>query len=86
MATVSVMRDAATQLEQAARWIAQLGSQDVPPDVRSLAINQRLNILASLFAGARTAAGQAIRRAIDTQDASGQVEISICSGFGSSGS
>ena len=53
-----------TQLERVAAWVHGLSLADVPRDVLALARAQQMDILASLAAGARTAAGRAIARAL----------------------
>jgi 2-methylcitrate dehydratase PrpD len=55
----------ATQLERAAAWVSGLSITDVPLEVLALARAQRMDILASLAAGARTQVGRAILRALD---------------------
>lgn len=53
------------QIETAAEWVADLTLDDIPPDVVELAVHQRINLLASLWAGARTEAGAAAVAALD---------------------
>ena len=62
-----------TQLDQAAHWIVSLRRADVPSDVLELAQAQRINILAAIFAGARTAFGQRATAAADAFDDGGSV-------------
>jgi 2-methylcitrate dehydratase PrpD len=67
------MRPICGQIRQAADWVAGLTSSDVPADVVALARAQRVNILASLYAGARTAVGRSATAAVDAFDAGGRV-------------
>lgn len=53
-----------TQLERAAAWVVGLSLNDLPEEVIALARTQQLDVIASLVAGARTRAGQAILRAV----------------------
>ncbi len=62
-----------SQLEIAAEWITGLTLDAVPADVVELARAQRINILASLYAGARTAPGRAITAAVDAWDVGGSI-------------
>lgn len=60
-------------IEPAAEWIVGLRRADVPPDVWALARAQRIDILASLYAGARTRAGRAATAAADRLGEDGPV-------------
>jgi 2-methylcitrate dehydratase PrpD len=61
------------QIRQAAEWIAGLAPADVPADVLALAKAQRINIVAAMFAGARTAMGRRVVAAVDAVDPGGPV-------------
>lgn len=62
-----------TQIERAADWLSGLRAGDVPADVLALARAQRINILAGMFAGARTGAAQRAIAAIDALDPGGEI-------------
>jgi 2-methylcitrate dehydratase PrpD len=62
-----------TQIRRAADWIVGLRKSDVPSDVLQLARAQRINILAALYAGARTAVGQGVIAAFDEIGEEGNV-------------
>lgn len=62
-----------TQIRQAADWIVGLGISDVPADVLELARAQRVNIIAALYAGARTAVGRAVIASLDEFGEQGEV-------------
>ena len=47
-----------TQLDEAASWIAELQSDDIPPDVRALARSQVIDTIGAICAGARSDTGQ----------------------------
>jgi hypothetical protein len=61
------------QIRHAAEWVAGLAPSDVPADVIALAKAQRINIVAAMFAGARTAIGRRIIAAVDAVDPGGPV-------------
>lgn len=62
-------RSGGSQIRQAAEWIAGLSVSDLPADVTALARAQRINILAAIFAGAKTAIGHRVTSAIHVLDA-----------------
>ena len=62
-------RSGGSQIRQAAEWIAGLSVSDLPADVTALARAQRVNILAAIFAGAKTAIGHRVTSAIRVLDA-----------------
>lgn len=62
------MRPLTTQLQQAAEWVAGLDAASLPDDVVALARAQRLNILACMYAGTRTAVGRRVIAATDAVD------------------
>ena len=59
-----------SQIRQAAEWIAGLSFSDLPDDVVALARAQRVNILAAMYAGGRTAIGRRALAAMDALDSS----------------
>ena len=61
------------QIRQAAEWVVGLAPSDVPGDVIALAKGQRINIVAAMFAGARTASGRRVIAAVDAVDSGGPV-------------
>jgi 2-methylcitrate dehydratase PrpD len=62
-----------TRLEEASAWICGLRIGDVPEDVIDLARAQRMNIIASIFAGARTSIGGALSAALDRAGDEGKI-------------
>lgn len=62
-----------TQLRQAAAWVAGLRMSDVPADVIALARGQRINMLAAIYAGGRTAVARQAIAAIDAVEEGGSV-------------
>jgi 2-methylcitrate dehydratase PrpD len=70
MATV---KDGATALTAAAEWISGLRYADLPQDVLRLARGQRIDIVACMLAGSRTAAGRAVLHALDGLHDQGEV-------------
>ena len=61
------------QVRRAAEWVAGLRLADVPADVLELARAQRVNMLAAMYAGTRTAVAARARAAVDRMDAGGIV-------------
>ena len=70
---MSTRREGRHRLDNAAAWICGLRAADVPREVTSLAVAQRMNIVASIFAGSRTSVGQAITGLLDRLGDSGPV-------------
>jgi 2-methylcitrate dehydratase PrpD len=62
-----------SQIQHAAEWVTGLVPSDVPGDVMALARVQRINIVAAMFAGARTAFGRRVIAAVDAVDPGGPV-------------
>jgi 2-methylcitrate dehydratase PrpD len=62
-----------SQIRHAAEWIVGLKPSDIPQDVVALARAQRINILASMYAGARTAIGRSVTAAVTEIDDGGPV-------------
>lgn len=62
-----------SEIRQAAEWVVALRPSHIPLDVIALARAQRVNILASMYAGARTAIGQSVIAAVDKFDGGGSV-------------
>ncbi|MBI4611983.1 MAG: MmgE/PrpD family protein [Planctomycetes bacterium] len=58
-----------------ADWIAAVRYEDIPERVLALARGQILSVLASLFAGSRTAAASAVRRAVLRRGAPGPASV-----------
>ncbi len=72
---------ASTELERAADWVLGLRRADLPEDVVALARLQRLDILAAMWAGARTAAGRAVVSALDAlAPPAGPGVVTVCDG------
>lgn len=59
----------ASQIRQAAEWVTGLSIPDLPEDVVALARAQRVNMMAAMFAGGRTAIGRSAVAAVDALDA-----------------
>jgi 2-methylcitrate dehydratase PrpD len=57
----------------AAAWVCGLHAADVPHDVMDLARAQRVNIVASIFAGGRTSVGRMIAAALDRAGDTGPI-------------
>ena len=67
------MSERAGQIQQAAEWVAGLAPSDVPADVIALAKAQRINVIATMFAGSRTASGRRVIAAVDAVESGGPV-------------
>ena len=71
---MSTRREGRRRLDNAAAWICGLRAADVPGEVTPLAVAQRMNIVASIFAGSRTSVGQSISGLLDRLQDSGPVK------------
>jgi 2-methylcitrate dehydratase PrpD len=67
--------DMMTELEGAANWITGLSLSDVPVRVQELARLQRINIVASAYAGRRTRMGRALCAANDSAATHGSITL-----------
>jgi len=70
---MSTRSEGQRRLDNAAAWICGLRTADVPREVMSLAVAQRMNIVASIFAGSQTSIGRAISSLLDRLGDSGPV-------------
>lgn len=72
---MSTRERARTMLSEAASFACGLRVGDVPADVLRLAIAQRQNIVAAIFAGSRTSIGQAVTAMLDRSQDEGPVVV-----------